>query len=514
MNTEQSIIALSTPPGKGAIALLRLSGDNAIAIADRLSKLSGNKKLFDQASHTINYGWIINSAGETIDQVLFLIMKGPHTFTGQNTVEITCHNNPFIIESIIQQAIKQGARQAQPGEFTRRAFENNKLDLIQAEAINELLCAQTETALKKSLAQLKGSLSHWIKQIERELLKSLAWSEASFEFLDDEGDFGQQIKQQLQNVLETIAQVKKTFDVQQQIREGFRIALIGSVNAGKSSLFNHLLQQERSIVTDIAGTTRDSVEAGLYRNGNHWTLIDTAGLRKTKNIVEKAGIKRSFDEAHKADIIILTIDSSRALSSEENALYQELFDQYEHKIILVFTKTDILDPNSPLPSFGITPSASLEIAGDYNSPTQNTYKNSSSPPTSSSHETYKNLNSPLTSSARKASVSRSQSEIAPIKISSITGANCDLLEKTIEKRIAHLLAQSDAPFLVNKRQFNLLLHIEQKLETIATLLVGDIQYEIVSHHLREALEEVSQLTGKSINEAAMDMVFKEFCVGK
>lgn len=455
MPNNQTIIAHSTPHGNGALALLRISGADTLTITQAISKLPSAKQFANQLSHTIHYGWIVNSAGEKIDQVLFLLMKAPHTFTGENIIEITCHNNPFIIESIIQQVIAAGARLAQPGEFTRRAFENNKLDLLQAEAINELICAQTENALKKSLAQLDGSLSHWIVSIEKELLKALAWCEASFEFLDDEGDFGTEIKEQIDTILATIAKTKKTFDAQQQIREGFRIALIGSVNAGKSSLFNRLLNQKRSIVTDIAGTTRDSVEAGLYRNGNHWTLIDTAGLRQTDDIVEKEGIKRSFEEAHKADIVILAIDSSRPISDEEMAIYQQLLAIYAQKTVIVATKSDRnLQKQLPRP---------LEHA---------------------------------------------------LAISSVTGAGCTELEAVIEQRINTLLKKSDAPFLLNKRQFNILLDLEQKLITISSMLTHDIQYELVSYHLRDALEDISHMTGKSVSEAAMDTVFKEFCVGK
>ena len=451
---NQSIIAQSTPSGKGALSLLRLSGSDTYAIIDRIARLPSGQLLSRCATHTIHYGWVIDEHGERIDQVLFLLMRASHTFTGDDTIEITCHNNPFIIEMILQQALRHGARLAQPGEFTRRAFENKKLDLVQAEAINELLCAQTETALKKSLAQLKGTLSHWIADIEQRLVKAYAWSEASFEFLDDEGNFGTNIKAQLQEIQAMIAQVKKTFDVQQQIRQGFRIALIGSVNAGKSSLFNRLLQQERSIVTEIAGTTRDTVEAGLYRNGNHWTLIDTAGLRQTADVIEQAGIKRSFEEAHKADIILLAIDGSRATTLEEEKVYRDLLAQYSHKIIMTMTKAD------------------------------------------------------------KNKVAASTFFEQALTVSSVTGLHCDVLEQLIEQKINQLLQRSDAPFLLNKRHYALLLTLEQQLQMIIKMLEGDIQYELVSYHLREALEQISQLTGKSVSEAAMDMVFKEFCVGK
>src|SRR5579863_4648796 len=314
-SSNETIIAQCTPQGTGAIALLRLSGDNTFAIADAISKLPGNKIISALPTHTIHYGWVIDKNGTHIDQVLFLLMRSPHTFTGDDTVEITCHNNPFIIQSIIQAALATGARLAQEGEFSRRAVHNNKIDIIQAEAINDLIHANTQLTLKQSLSQLEGSFSHWITNIEKQLIKALALSDASFEFLDEENmEFSTQIKEIIDAVLTTITNLKNTFNQQQQIRNGIRIAIIGSVNAGKSSLFNALLNQERAIVTNIAGTTRDAIEAGLYKNGNYWTLIDTAGLRTTDDIVEQLGISRSHEEAHKADIILLVFDGSQQLS--------------------------------------------------------------------------------------------------------------------------------------------------------------------------------------------------------
>ena len=252
---DQTIIAQCTPRGSGAIALLRISGINAIEVTAHIAKLTGQKTLLDAVTHTIHYGSIVESNGTIIDNVLFLIMRAPKTFTGQDTVEITCHNNQFIIEQIIALAIANGARVAQEGEFTKRAVLNGKIDLVQAEAINELIHAQTQMALKQSLSQLNGSLSNWLVSIEQELLKALALSEASFEFLDEEMEFAPQISAMITHVMGTITEIKKTYNQQQQIRQGIRVAIIGSVNAGKSSLFNALLNQNRAIVTAIAGTT-------------------------------------------------------------------------------------------------------------------------------------------------------------------------------------------------------------------------------------------------------------------
>lgn len=452
---EETIIAQCTPKGAGAIALLRLSGINVRKIVDSISRLPGNKKISDLNSHTISYGAVIDDSGNTIDTVMFLIMDGPRSFTGQNVIEITCHNNPFIIDAIIAQAIKHGARLAQQGEFTKRAFLNGKIDLLQAEAINELIHANTQITLKQSLAQLKGSFSNWIHTIENELIRTLSWCEASFEFLDDEAEFGAQIKANILKILDHIKEIKKTFNIQQQIRQGIRIALIGSVNAGKSSIFNALLNQKRSIVTNIAGTTRDAIEAGLYKNGNYWTLIDTAGLRQTNDIIEQEGIGKSFEEAQKADIILLIIDGSRALTHEESVVYQEIISKYAHKCILIQNKADL--------------------------------------PKCLENSLIKN---------------------AAIEFSSTTKLNLDALESLIEQKISKLFSSIESPFLLNNRQYNLLLTLEQKLNNIIEMLQGAIQYELISYHLKDSLETICELCGKSISEAGLDMVFKEFCVGK
>lgn len=476
---EQTIVSLCTPQGSGAIALIRISGADAVAIADKMSKLASGAQLASVPTHTIHFGWIIlrytrhnemtgasayaleasedrqDERQDIVDQVLFLLMRGPKTFTGQDTVEITCHNNPFIIEQIITLAITYGARSAQNGEFTKRAVLNKKIDLVQAEAIQELIHANTQAALKKSLAQLEGSFSHWIQSIEQNLVKALALSEASFEFIDEEMSFGNQITEIIQPTLETIKQLKTTFESQQQIRNGIRIAIIGSVNAGKSSLFNAILGKSRAIVTNIAGTTRDVIEAGVYKNGNYWTLIDTAGLRQTDDIIEQEGIKRSFAEAQQADIILLVLDGARTMSSSERTVYETVIQDHKNKIILLVNKSD-----EPI-----------------------------------AHDT------PL-----------SIPEL--ISISSKNKTNISMVEDVIEQKIHVLMAKSDAPFLINARQSKLILELEKKLGHILYMLSGNVQYELVSYHLNDALSHLCELTGKSISEIGLDAVFREFCVGK
>src|SRR5579872_7292061 len=431
--SHQAIIAQCTPHGSGAIALLRLSGSNAFEIADVISKLPGKKIISQQPTHTIHYGWIIDADGNHLDQVLFLAMRAPHTFTGDDTIEITCHNNPFIIQNIMQAALKAGARLAQEGEFSRRAVENEKIDIMQAEAINDLIHANTQLALKQSLSQLEGSFTQWIATIEKQLITALAFSEASFEFLDEENmQFNTQIKEIMATVLHTIANLKNTFNQQQQIRNGIRIAIIGSVNAGKSSLFNALLKQNRAIVTNIAGTTRDAIEAGLYKNGNYWTLIDTAGLRTTDDIIEQMGITRSYEEAQKADIILLVFDSSCTLTNAEAAVYQEILTHYRDKIIIIKNKSDLPQQDNSL---------------------------------------------------------LHNQEV--IMTSHITD-NSSSIESAIQTKITTLFTTITSPFLLNQRHYNALLTLENKLSVVLPMLITNPSYELVSYHLNDALATLSR----------------------
>lgn len=456
MQATTTIIAQCTPTGSGALALIRISGPLAVSIADTIALLPGKKKLIDQVTHTIHYGFVVDQSGEHIDQVLFLLMRAPQTFTGEDTVEITCHNNPFIIKNIIDTACAQGARGAEKGEFSRQAVDNGKLDLIQAESINDLIHAHTQTALKAALGQVKGSFSAVILECEKKLIKALAFSEASFEFIDEELGFVEQICALIDQVQATVDRLKVSFDAQQHIKNGIRVALIGSVNAGKSSLFNALIGQERAIVTDIAGTTRDTIEAGRYANGMYYTFVDTAGLRQTDDIVEQKGIERSFEQAATADIVLLIFDGSRVLSEQEAEVYQSIINQHRSKIIAVRSKSDL--PREDTESVFLS------------------------------------------------------SEVLNISVSD--KSSIEQLSQVVRQKSEQLIALGDSPYLLNQRHYQLIISLQEHLSTIMTLLVEPVHYELVSYHLNEAIAALSGLTGKSVSEEGMDAVFRQFCVGK
>lgn len=483
---DETIIAQCTPRGTGAIALIRLSGINVFDVAEKLIKLPKNKILKDLVTHTIHFGWIKNYSLENlnlniletknnVDQVMIIIMRAPNSFTGQDTIEITCHNNPLIVEEIINLAIKAGARYAQEGEFAQRAFLNKKIDLIQAESINDLINAQTQIALKKSLAQLEGSFSNWIEHIEQELLKIFSWCETSFEFVEEVPEFGEKIKINLKDLIKKINKIKSTFDINKQIRQGIKIALIGAVNAGKSSLLNLILGQKRAIVSPVPGTTRDTIEALISQNGNNITLIDTAGIRQTENLIEKEGVIRSLEEAKKADIILLIFDGSRALTEQEIELYNEILEKYKNKIILIQNKSDLKENLENLKFFNkISPEIKLLKISSKQDPEK-----------LSSEQTSETINNFV-----------------------------EIIFNEVNQKISSLFSNLDAPFLLNERQYKILVKIEQDLEKILNMISRNPQYEIISVHIQDCLEQVSQLTGKTIKDEMLNKIFKEFCIGK
>jgi tRNA modification GTPase len=453
---HDTIVALSTPEGSGAIALVRMSGPGAWDIAQKVIVLSSGAPLSAQPSHSVHAALAVDAAtGEAIDQVMVIALRGPRTFTGEDTIEITCHNNRLIVQQLIAVLIKQGARTAEAGEFTRRAVEHGKIDLVQAEAINELIHAQNQQALKMALGQVQGSLSHWTLALEKELLRALAWCEASFEFLDEEVSFGQQIREHIEQLMLRIEQVLASQESQAAVREGIKIALIGAVNAGKSSLFNCLIGRKRAIVTAIAGTTRDTIDATLIRHGTVWTLVDTAGIRRTNDVIEQEGIERSRHEADLADLVLIVVDQARAMTQEEQGVYQELCERYADKGLLIWNKIDA------------APAASLDAF------------------------------------------------LPVLHVSTLTHEGIDNCFAWLDERVEQLLGRGEARFLLNERHVQLLRSVQQHLQVLcATRLVEPIAYELVSIELRAVLEVLTGLTGVSVSQAGMDMVFKEFCVGK
>ncbi len=341
--TNQTIAAIATAMTNSGIGIVRISGEMAIDIIDRIynnrKDLSGNKKLSKEKSHTIHHGYIVDN-NEIIDEVLIMLMHAPHTFTGENTVEINCHGGVFVVKKVLETVIKYGARPAEPGEFTKSAFLNGKIDLSQAEAVIDVINAKSNYALQSSISQLKGSVHEKIKEIRSEIIYHTAFIETALddpEHISVDG-YGKTLEVTVHNLINKIHQLLATSDDGRIIKEGIQTVIIGKPNAGKSSLLNVLSGRERAIVTNIAGTTRDVLEESINLSGISLNIIDTAGIRDTEDIVEKIGVDRAKEYAEKSDLIIYVVDASRSLDKDDSEIIKMIQDK---KAIIILNKSDL-----------------------------------------------------------------------------------------------------------------------------------------------------------------------------
>lgn len=340
MQLYDTISAISTAPGTGGIGIIRISGMDAIEVTDKIFKSKSGKKLKECASHTINYGHIVDmKTGNTIDEVLVMLMKGPRTFTVEDVVEINCHGGPLPVEKVLLATLEAGARLADPGEFTKRAFLNGRIDLSQAEAIIDVIESKTDVSLSQAMGQLEGNLSKKIKEYQSELLNVIAQIEVSIDYPEYDTDEEElDYKDAITKTKKKMESLLSTADTGKMIREGVKTAIIGKPNVGKSSLLNALLQENKAIVTDIPGTTRDVVEAYLNIDGIPFKLLDTAGIRETEDLVEKIGVGLSKATLEDADLVIMILDSSSELTHEDRAIIESTSGK---NIIFVLNKEDL-----------------------------------------------------------------------------------------------------------------------------------------------------------------------------
>ena len=457
----ETIAAISTPPGEGAIGIVRLSGEEAIEIADRVYK-SGTKKLIEQKSHTIHYGHIENpKTGETVDEVMVSVMRAPKTFTREDVVEINCHGGITSVNQVLQVVLQFGARLAEPGEFTKRAFLNGRIDLSQAEAVMDLIRAKTDRAMHVALQQLDGNLSTLIRNLRSDILDTLAQVEVNIDYpeYDDVETLTSQllvekakiVKVQIQQLLQTASQGKI-------LREGLATAIIGRPNVGKSRLLNFLLQEEKAIVTEIAGTTRDVIEEYVNVRGVPLKLVDTAGIRETEDIVERIGVEKSRQALANSDLVLLVFNQNETLSEEDRLLIKAT-DQ-NHRIVIL-NKMDL--PNQ-------LDLAKLEELVDPDS---------------------------------------------IVKTSILTKSGIDILEE----KIAHLFfagetGEKDATYVSNVRHIALLNDAESALDDVITGIESGMPVDLVQIDMTRCWELLGEITGDSVQDELLTQLFSQFCLGK
>ncbi len=446
----ETIAAIATPPGEGGIAIVRIAGKEAVAIAATI--FSG--PITSYISHTAHLGKIHDRTGHTVDEVLILVMKGPRSFTGEDTVEIHCHGGSIVTKKILVLALEAGARIANPGEFSFKAFMNGKIDLAQAEAIQEVISAKNEMAYTAAETHLQGALSQKIKQFQVRLLDIAAILNAWVDFPEEGLEFASkdELLADLSAILDTMQVLSRSFYEGKIIHEGLSLCLAGPPNAGKSSLMNALLGKNRAIVTDIAGTTRDLLEDNLWCGGLHFRLIDTAGIRETEEIIEKEGIRRSKEALQAADIVLLVLDASKELCPDSISL---LSLAPKDKTLLVWNKMD-------LPSF-------LE----------------------------------------------QKSSFPQISLSALTGSGIDQLKKTIEQLIWKSGPPSkEEVLLTNFRHKQALDAAIIQLLAVQSGLEADVSPEFLSFDMRKCLFELGTILGLNVSEEILTAIFSKFCIGK
>ncbi|MFP8645170.1 tRNA uridine-5-carboxymethylaminomethyl(34) synthesis GTPase MnmE [Priestia aryabhattai] len=457
-----TIAAISTPMGEGAIAIVRLSGEEAITIADRIFKSVSNKRLTDVASHTIHYGHIVDPKTEqVVEEVMLSIMKGPKTFTREDIIEINCHGGIVSVNRVLQLVIANGARLAEPGEFTKRAFLNGRVDLSQAEAVMDLIRAKTDKAMNMAIGQMEGRLSKLVRHLRQEILETLAHVEVNIDYpeYDDVEEMTHQVLiEKASNVRQEIDKLLQTSHQGKILREGLATVIIGRPNVGKSSLLNSLVQDAKAIVTDIPGTTRDVIEEYVNVRGVPLRLVDTAGIRETEDIVERIGVERSRQYLKEADLILLVLNFNEELTDEDKKLFEAVEGM---DVIVIVNKTDLEQK--------INLEEVQQFAVDHPVVT--------------------------TSLLQEQGVDHLEEAIAAL-----------FFEGTIESQ--------DLTYLSNTRHIALLTQARGAIDEAITGIESGVPIDIVQIDLTRTWELLGEIIGDAVHESLIDQLFSQFCLGK
>lgn len=464
---NDTICAIATPHGMGAIAVVRVSGPEAISIVSQVFRQ--NDKPFIQekvVSHKAYYGHIVDN-GDWLDEVLVTFFKAPHSFTGEDSAEISVHGSAFIQQKLLQVLISYGCRMAEAGEFTRRAFVNRKFDLAQAEAIADLISSESEAAHRVAINQLKGGFSKELQMMRSKLLEMTSLMELELDFSEEDVEFADrsQLKSLLQETLSHVNKLKDSFRLGNAIKNGIPVAIVGQTNTGKSTLLNALLGEDRAIVSDIAGTTRDTIEETLNINSILYRFIDTAGLRNTDETIEKIGIERSYKKISEANVVIGMLDATTGYESMLSSAREIVFkvNLQHQQLILCINKVDTL----PDQGEAILGELRLDLDND---------------------------------------------DIMVICLSAKHGFGLNDLYNTL--KIGQSQASPDATLVTNVRHYEALMHASESLRSVQQGLEINIPTDLVSQDLREALYHLGSITGEITTEEVLGTIFSRFCIGK
>lgn len=452
-----TIAAISTPRGEGGIGIVRLSGDESLGILSKIFKPKSKKDVKDIKSYTINYGHIYDG-DELIDEVLVSVMKAPNTYTREDIVEINCHGGYLITQKVLELVLKSGAKIAEPGEFTRRAFLNGRLDLTQAEAVIDLIHGKTDKSISLSLNNLRGDLRDQINHLKKILLDVAAHVNVVLDYPEEGVDepIPEHLIIELHNVKDTITKLVESYDKGKMIKEGIKTAIVGKPNVGKSSLLNSILREERAIVTSIAGTTRDTIEEIINIKGIPLIMIDTAGIRKTQDEVENIGVQKSKKMLKEADLVLFVLDSSRDFSDEDREIYDSIESE---KVIGILNKIDM---------------------------------------------------------EKKLDITNLTKVKKWIEISALENIGIDTLENEIYNFILseNIEDSSEKLIITNIRHKSALEKTKKSIENIFETIDMGYPMDLIAVDLNDALDSLSEVTGEISSEDLLDHIFSNFCVGK
>lgn len=484
IRNEDTICAPATVPGTGAISVIRVSGPEALSIADKV--ISCRKGSISEASgYTIKFGNVYNPDGTILDEVLVSVFRAPHSYTGENSVEISCHASSYIVSSLMNLLYAAGSRAAEPGEFTQRAFLNGKMDLAQAEAVADVIASQNAAAHRIAFKQMKGGFSSELKDMRSELLELVSLMELELDFSEEEVEFADRTRLDslLKALIEHISRLIDSFKLGNAIKNGVPVAIAGATNTGKSTLLNALLGEDRAIVSDVHGTTRDTIEETLNIDGVLFRFIDTAGLRETDEIVEKIGIERTFKKISEASVVLGMIDLTRDFESTCNTINEiiEKVDFESQKLVFLLNKTDICDVNKNVNISNYIVSL-LDSKGIKSS-------------VITSHEN-DNGHTPI------------------IPISAKTGSGIDILRGVLAASQRDLLADSDTTLVTNQRHVQALSDARTSLLRASEGLALSIPTDLISQDIRETIYALSSISGEISAQDVLINIFQNFCIGK
>jgi tRNA modification GTPase len=466
MIPQETIVALATPSGAGAIAIIRLSGKDAITLAADVFESVSGKDITKQKTHTIHLGHIIDNT-KVYDQVLLSIFKGPNSYTGENVVEISCHGSTFIQQQIIQLLLRKGAKMAQGGEFTLRAFLNGKLDLSQAEAVADLIASDNEANHQIAMQQMRGGFSNEISKLREELLNFASLIELELDFAEEDVAFADRtaFNELLTRIEFVLKRLIDSFAVGNVIKNGIPVAIVGEPNVGKSTLLNALLNEERAIVSDIAGTTRDTIEDELVIDGIGFRFIDTAGIRETKDVVESIGIQKTFEKIEQAQVVLYLVESQ--MSNVESIVphINEIKQEHPEKpIIVIFNKVDLLSENK------ITEISTLVSTLDF--------------------------------------------RLSTIFISAKQKTGIDELKTTLLSFVNTGALRNNETIVTNSRHYDSLLKALEEIQKVKWGLNAGISSDLMAIDIRSALYFFGEITGEVTNDELLGNIFANFCIGK